>query len=215
MIKGAKEYITGLQNTLTDIEKDIENLKDGIGKLELKIDTENEFKIDTIKKNKVIQSEISMLKTALNRAYKKRDEIAKDSAKTTYEDVKALIGTFKSEQLNSANDKNLSIIQKVEEIRQLHDEIKKMDKEVHTEIQQFIEEVADFLDPEPKDNLVLFGQPTEQQEYLKHKNGFSVVGTTTFVNEVSEYALGIERGLYDPLHFQQTALEELKATLKG
>lgn len=215
MIKGSTEYITSLKNNLTSIENDILELEQSIEKLELKIDTKNEFKIDTIKKNKTIQSEISMLKTALNRAYKKRDEIVKDNADNTYKDVKALIGTFKSEQLNSANDKNLSIIQKVEEIRQLHDEIKIMDKEVHTEIQQFIEEVGDFLDPEPKDNLVLFGEAQEQKGYLKYTNGYSVVGNTTFVNEINERVLGIERGLYNPLSMQQDKINEIKESMKG
>ena len=215
MIKGAKEYITGLQNTLTDIEKDIENLKDGIGKLELKIDTENEFKIDTIKKNKVIQSEINMLKTALNGAYKKRDELVANNATTAYKDVKALINTFKQEQRTTTNKKNLLIIEKVEEIRGLREDIKQKDKEVHDEIQQFIKEVENYLDPEPKNELVIFGEATKQSEFLKHRNGLTAVnGGTTFVNEVREYVLGIEKGLYDPLHFQQTALDELKDSLK-
>ncbi|MGY0400683.1 hypothetical protein [Carnobacterium jeotgali] len=213
MINGSVEFIAELENNLVEIDQDILDLEKGIEKLELKIDTKNEFKIDTIKKNKTIQSEINMLKKALNSANKKREEIVQSNAERTYKDVKEIISRFKDEQRNTTNDKNLQIVQKIEEIRSLHSEINTMDKEVEQEIQQFIEQVKVHLDKEPQKDLILYGESITQYEQLQHNNRISFLEGTTFVNDVKEMHLGIQGGLYKPIQLKEKALDELKERL--
>lgn len=213
MINGSVEFIAELENNLVEIDQDILDLEKGIEKLELKIDTKNEFKIDTIKKNKTIQSEINMLKKALNSANTKREEIVQSNAERTYKDVKDLLQRFKNEQRDTTNDKNLLIVQKIEEIRSLHSEINVMDKEVEQEIQQFIEQVKVHLDKEPQKDLMLYGESITQYEQLQHSNRISFLEGTTFVNDVKEIHLGIQGGLYKPIQLRETALDELKERL--
>lgn len=213
MINGSVEFIAELENNLVEIDQDILDLEKGIEKLELKIDTKNEFKIDTIKKNKTIQSEITMLKKALNSANKKREEIVQSNAERTYKDVKEIISRFKDEQRNTTNDKNLLIVQKIEEIRSLHSEILAKDKEVEQEIQQFIEQVKVHLDKEPQKDLILYGESITQYEQLQHSNRISFLEGTTFVNDVKEIHLGIQGGLYNPIQLRESALDELKERL--
>lgn len=213
MINGSVEFIAELENNLIEIDQDILDLEKGIKKLELKIDKKNEFKIDTIKKNKTIQSEINMLKKALNSANKKREEIVQSNAERTYKDVKDLLQRFKDEQRNTTNDKNLQIVQKIEEIRSLHSEINTMDKEVEQEIQQFIEQVKVHLDKEPQKDLILYGESITQYEQLQHSNRILFLEGTTFVNDVKEMHLGIQGGLYKPIQLRETALDELKERL--
>lgn len=213
MINGSVEFIAELENNLVEIDQDILGLEKGIEKLELKIDTKNEFKIDTIKKNKTIQSEITMLKKALNSANTKREEIVQSNAERTYKDVKDLLQRFKDEQRNTTNDKNLLIVQKIEEIRSLHSEILARDKEVEQEIQQFIEQVKVHLDKEPQKDLMLYGESITQYEQLQHSNRISFLEGTTFVNEVKEMHLGIQGGLYNPIQLRESALDELKERL--
>lgn len=208
MINGGKQFIDDMSKKFDGIQSDILELEKGIADLESKIDTENEFKIETLKKNKAIQSEINMLKTALGKAYKKRDEIRKENAKTAYNDTIKLINAFKREQRNSTNEKNLSIIQKLEEIRMLRAEIIEQDKAVHSEITAFVNQAQEYLDPEPQANLILFGQPTKQYDHLLHTNDLSGINGTTFVNEVKEYDLGINGGLYES---GQTTLSRIAA----
>lgn len=213
MINGSVEFIAELENNLVEIDQDILDLEKGIEKLELKIDTKNEFKIDTIKKNKTIQSEITMLKKALNSANKKREEIVQSNAERTYKDVKEIVSRFKDEQRNTTNDKNLQIVQKIEEIRLLHSEILAKDKEVEQEIQQFIEQVKVHLDKEPQKDLMLYGESITQYEHLQYSNRISFSEGTTFVNDVKEMHLGIQGGLYKPIQLRETALDELKERL--
>lgn len=213
MINGSVEFIAELENNLVEIDQDILDLEKGIEKLELKIDTKNEFKIDTIKKNKTIQSEITMLKKALNGANKKREEIVQSNAERTYKDVKEIVSRFKDEQRNTTNDKNLLIVQKIEEIRSLHSEILAKDKEVEQEIQQFIEQVKVHLDKEPQKDLILYGESITQYEHLQYSNRISFSEGTTFVNDVKEMHLGIKGGLYNPIQLRETALDELKERL--
>jgi len=211
MITGAKEYIETAEKKFEGIQGDIAELEKGIAALESKIDTENEFKIATIKKNKTIQSEINMLKTALANAYKKHDEIRRDNGKTAYSEVTALINAFKREQRNSTNKKNLAIIQKMEEIRTLRAEIIEQDKAIQGEINAFINQAQPFLDPEPKPELILYGQPVKQYEHLLHANEINGINGTTFVNEVKEYDLGITGGLYEVNQTNQSRLAAAKA----
>lgn len=213
MINGSVEFIAELENNLVEIDQDILDLEKGIEKLELKIDKKNEFKIDTIKKNKTIQSEISMLKKALNSANKKREEIVQSNAERTYKDVKEIISRFKDEQRTTTNDKNLLIVQKIEEIRSLHSEILARDKEVEQELQQFIEQVKVHLDKEPQKDLMLYGESITQYEQLQYSNRISFSEGTTFVNDVKEMKLGIQGGLYNPIQLQEKALDELKERL--
>ena len=215
MINGSKEYVAAAQKKFEGIQTDIAELEKSIEGLESKIDTENEFKIDTIKKNKAIQSEINMYKTALDKAYKKRDEIRRENGKTAYKEVSALINAFRREQRPSANEKNLAIIQKVEEIRKLREEIQEQDKAIQQEISAFIDQAQPFLDTEPKTELILYGQPTKQYDHLHHSNGFSSLTGPTFVNEVTEYHLGIKGGLYEVSASVQSQLDQLKESLKG
>ena len=213
MIKGAKEYIAAAQKKFEGIQADIAELEKNIAGLESKIDTENEFKIDTIKKNKAIQSEINMYKSALDKACKKRDEIRRENGKTAYREVTAIINEFKREQRPTANKKNLAIIQKVEEIRQLRAEIQEQDRTIQKEISDFIDQAQQFLDPEPKPELILYGQPTKQYDHLHHSNNFSSLTGPTFLNEVTEYSLGIKGGLYEVTPSVQGKLDELKENL--
>ena len=216
MIVGAKEFISAAQKKFEGIQADIAELEKSIQELEAKIDTENEFKIDTIKKNKAIQSEINMYKTALDKACKKRDEIRKENGKTAYKEVSALINAFRREQRPSTNEKNLAIIEKVEEIRKLREEIQEQDKAIQQEIGDFIDQAQLFLDPEPKTELILFGDATKQYDHLKHTHSQSFLnGGTTFVNEVKEYDLGIKGGLYEVSASVQGRMDELKESLKG
>ena len=211
MIVGAKEFISAAQKKFEGIQADIAELEKSIQELEAKIDTENEFKIDTIKKNKAIQSEINMYKTALDKACKKRDEIRKENGKTAYKEVSALINAFRREQRPSTNEKNLAIIEKVEEIRKLREEIQEQDKAIQQEIADFIDQAQLFLDPEPKTELILFGDPTKQYDYLKHTHSKSFLnGGTTFVNEVKEHDLGIKGGLFEVSPSVKSKVNELK-----
>ena len=213
MIAGAKKYIETTRKKFDSIQNDIAELEKSIAALESKIDTENEFKIETIKKNKTIQSEINMLKTALERAYKKHDEIRRDNGKTAYSEVTALINAFKREQRPASNEKNLSIIQKLEEIRTLRAEIIEQDKAIQSEINNFINQAQPFLDQEPKPELILYGQPVKQYEHLLHVNEMSGINGTTFVNEVKEYTLGIQGGLYETSQTTLSRIAEAKESL--
>lgn len=216
MIKGSEKFIETLQSELTEIEADILSLEKNIAELEKDIDHENEFKIDVIKKNKAIQSDINMLKTALNKANNKREQIIKDNAKKSYKSVTDFLTAYKEVAKNTSNDKVLKIITKVGEIRALDAEIKATDKEVQAEILAFIEQVKEYLDPEPRNELVLWGQSQAQYDYLKHVHQLSQTKETTFVNHVSPDSLGV-KGIYKPdsYGYTQEKLDELKASLQG
>lgn len=214
MIKGAKEFVADSRKKFESIQTDIAELEKNIEDLESKIDTKNEFKIDTIKKNKAIQGEINMYKSALDKAYKKRDEIRRENGKTAYSNATALINAFKREQRPTTNEKNLAIIQKVEEIRQLRAEIQDQDKAIQREISSFVEDIQEFLDPEPRAELILYGEKTKQYDYLQHANSLAFInGSTTFVNEVKEYDLGVKGGLYEVSMSEQSKLSSLKDSL--
>lgn len=214
MIKGSSELIKSLQSNLTEIDKDIEQLNKNIDELTNKIDKKNEFKIETIKKNKAIQSEVNMLKTALNGALKKREQLMQDNAGTAYKDVNELLRAYKVECKTSTNDKNIAIIDKLEEIKQLSNDIQEMDQVAFKEIQQFIEQVKPYLDKEPKQELILYGGATTQYDYLTHSNSATGSGQTTFVNKVSEYSLNTKNDLYGYDNGVKVKLKELKESYK-
>lgn len=216
MIKGSDKFIESLQGELTEIEADILSLEKNIAELEKDIDHENEFKIDVIKKNRAIQSDINMLKTALNKANSKREQIIKDNAKQSYKAVSDFLTAYKEVAKNTTNDKALKIITKVEEIRALDEEIKAVDKEVQAEILAFVEQVKEFLDPEPRNELMLWGQSQTQYDYLKHLNQLSPTKEATFVNHVAPEKLGV-KGIYKPeiYGYTQEKLDKLKVSLQG
>lgn len=216
MIKGSEKFIETLQGELTEIEADILSLEKNIAELEKDIDHENEFKIEVIKKNRAIQSDINMLKTALSKAKNKREQIIKDNAKKSYKAVNDFLTAYKVAAKNTTNDKVLKIITKVEEIRALDEEIKAVDKEVQAEILAFVEQVKGFLDPEPRNELVLWGQSQTQYDYLKHLHQLSQTKIATFVNHVESETLGV-KGIYKPESYGNTQekLDKLKVSLQG
>lgn len=204
-IKGAEQLVKELHAPLESINADIAELEKKRDELEAQLDkSENRFKLDVVKKNKSIQSELDLINRILNEAKVERERIIKDSMDKAYEKAEKIIREYKKEIYHSKKAENAAMIKKIYEIREIFKGLVEEEERVSEEISQFINDISTFIEDEPGIGGTQSKLSQLMQQADTHTYGFSALKLFDVFKE-SDY--GIKGLLKKEYHTSQSEEE--------
>lgn len=152
--KQSASLLEEISNPIIDIEKDIQELYEEKERLSSTLDSsDNQFKMDVVKKNKQIQADINLMENTIRKAEQRKEQLIKASAETTYKKANDIIKEHKRELREKENHYNVSMIKHIEKIRNEFKEMYEKDRAYNKEINEFIDSIKPYLDPENKPQL--------------------------------------------------------------
>lgn len=150
-IKGADQLIEELKSHLSELEQNISELNAHKKQLEESVHAmgTSRFDVAGMKASKFAQEEINLVDETLLQAEVERGEIIKSISKYAYENVQKILNEYVGSIRNTKMEENAQMIQKIHEIREIFKRMVQADREVVSEINDFIKEVDKFVDDEP------------------------------------------------------------------
>lgn len=162
-----------IKNIVSKLEKtdtQIADLKAEISKIESKLsEKQDDFSIKAVNEQRELQSQKNMYKKALERAEQHRVSLIEDHTDETIKDSVEAIDTRIVQAQKDVDEKNALIQAKVNEIREIHQEMMAIDGQATDEIRHFIKEVKPLLSQELRKDLMLYGQLQPASELLDRK----------------------------------------------
>lgn len=205
-IEGAKAFIEKLSEPVKEIENDIKELEQELDRLKSSLDTsENQFKMETVKKNNAIQNDIQLTQDVLNKAQQRRQELVNGKATETYKRTQSLINAHKKAMREQHVQENQEIIQAIDKVRELYTQMKEQDTAYRNELLQFVDDVAPYLDANDRPELGAYGnQESALTQSLYNQNPSTRL---TVLETVNEKAFDIS-GLIVPTKETHAAAQE-------
>lgn len=170
MIKGADELIKKVSKPVADITNNIAELEAEKERLTDSLDnSDNQFSMDVVKKNKAIEADIHLINNTIDKAKKRKEEMIRSNADEVYSEAKQTLSSFRKDVNEKHKTDNQLIIDAIDEVRSIYKEFKEKDKEYSLEAVDFIEAISPYLDPRKKEAFGAIGTQKRQLELMNER----------------------------------------------
>ena len=197
-IEGSTQLLEELEQSTAEIKKDIASLYEEKEKLETSIEnTDEQFKLDNVKKNSVIQADINLIKQAIRKAEKRLEEKTVENEDKAFNTAVELIKNYREEANEESKALNSKIVNHIEEIREMFAQLKDNDKLYQKEIMNLVNSLhPHFKYEEAQGGSIL----KTKYGTLRHTHGdrLKPLYRTSVLDIVDQRRFGIDGLLIEP-----------------